>query len=227
MSCSCRGGKSLGQLTLKEIEKLVEFLRKNPKAFEILSEVVNSFRPTDSEEIKQERAFLSIKDALELGLLNYSDAEKVLRILKEFFSKSDKIRGDFLEVLVSKTGPFFFKGRFRRNNQCRVFKGKRKLSEKEIDVSFSGREFLELHECKANMVRQWRDPLSKKNKRGGKLHFLNSLPQECKNGKKVIPCVTGLDGESGCDYVRIVLELYGFKRIRVVGRKEILKKLIG
>ena len=227
MSCSCRKGKALSSIETKAIEELIKFLKENPEAFLLILEVVNSFRPTDTERVKAERIFLAVKDILELGLLSYSKAEKVLKILKEFFIEgSDKQRGDFLEILVSKVGPFTFRGGFRRVNQCRVFKGKKKLSDKEIDVAFSGKEVLELHECKVNMVRQWRDPLSKKSKRGGKLYFLNSLPEECRNGKRVIPCTTGLDGELASEYVRLVFKFYGFKRIKVIGRKEIFEKLI-
>jgi hypothetical protein len=226
VSCSCRNGKRISSIESKEIEEFLKFLRKNPKAFSVLAEVVNSFRPTDSQKVRSERVFLAVRDSLELGVLSYRDTEVILKILKGFFSKSDKERGDFLEVLVSKLGPFTFNGRYRRINQCRVYKGKKKLSEKEIDVAFSGKETLELHECKANMVRQWRDPLSKRSKRGSKLHFLNDLPKECENGKKVVTFVTGLDGRSGCEYVRLVLRFYGFKRVKVLGREELKAKLL-
>lgn len=227
MSCSCRKGKKLSSIETKSIEKLINFLKENPEAFLLILEVVNSFRPTDTERVKAERIFLAVKDMLELGLLSYSRAEKVLKILKEFFiSGSDKQRGDFLEILVSKIGPFTFRGKFKRVNQCRIYKGKKKLSDKEIDVAFSGKGALELHECKVNMVRQWRDPLNKRGKRGGKLHFLNLLPQECENGKKVVPCTTGLDGELAAEYIRLVFKFYGFKKIKVIGRREIFEKLI-
>jgi len=227
VSCSCREGKRLSLIQTRAIDSLIAFLKENPEAFLLILEVVNSFRPTDTERVKAERIFLAVKDILELGLLSYSKAEKVLKILKEFFIEgSDKQRGDFLEILVSKMGPFTFKGRFKRVNQCRVYKGKEKLSDKEIDVAFSGKEVLELHECKVNMVRQWRDPLTKKGKRGGKLHFLNSLPVVCGGEKRVIPCTTGLDGELGAEYVRLVFKFYGFKRIKVIGRREIFEKLI-
>ncbi len=227
MSCNCRRGKSLKSIETREIEELVKFIRENPQAFRLILEVVNSFRPTDSERVKAERVFLAVKDILELGLLRYSKAEKVLKILKDFFvGGGDKSRGDFLEILVSKLGPFTFKGRYRRVNQCKVFKGKRKLSDKEIDVAFSGKGVLELHECKVNMVRQWRDPLNKRGKRGGKLKFLNSLPSECGGEKRVIPCCSGLDGELGRDYVRLVFRFYGYRNIEVIGREEIYKKLL-
>ncbi|WP_457678032.1 hypothetical protein [Thermovibrio sp.] len=225
MSCSCRKGKRLSSIETKEIEELIKFIRNNPKAFKLILEVVNSFRPTDGDRIKTERVFLAVKDILELGLLSYARAEKVLKVLKEFFLKGDKHRGDFLEILVSKLGPFTFKGRHRRVNQCKVYLGNKKLSEKEIDVAFSGKEVLELHECKVNQVRQWREPLGKRGKRGGKLYFLNSLPVECK-GKKVVPCTTGLDGELGSEYAKLVFKFYGYKRIKVLGRKELYEKLI-
>jgi len=227
VSCSCRKGKRISSIETKKIEELLNCLRENPKAFLLLLEVVNSFRPTDPERIKAERIFLAVKDMLELGLLSYAKAERVLTALKSFFLKgSDKGRGDFLEILVSKVGPITFKGKYRRVNQCKVYKGRKKISDKEIDVAFSGKEVLELHECKVNMVRQWRDPLNKRGKRGGKLNFLNSLPLECKNGKKVVPCTTGLDGNLGTEYVRLVLRFYGFKRIKVIGRQELFKKFL-
>ena len=99
-----------------------------------------------------------------------------------------------------------------------------KLSEKEIDVAFSRNGYLEVHECKSNMARQWRDPLSKRSRRGAKLHFLNSLPQVCTNDRMVIPCCTGLDGELTTKYVRKVFRFYGFKRIKVFGRKELQER---
>jgi len=227
LSCSCRKGKKLSSLESREIELLLKFLKENPEAFRLILEVVNSFRPTDSERVKTERVFLAVKDILELGLLSYSKAGKLLHILNEFFVKrSDKQRGNFLEILISKLGPFTFKGKYRRVNQCKVFKGNKKLSDKEIDVSFSGKGTLELHECKANMVRQWRDPLTKKSKKGKKLHFLNSLPKECRGEKEVIPCCSGLDGQIGTEYIRLVFRFYGYKNIVVVGREEIFKKFL-
>jgi hypothetical protein len=120
VSCSCRNGKRISSIESKEIEEFLKFLRKNPKAFSVLAEVVNSFRPTDSQKVRSERVFLAVRDSLELGVLSYRDTEVILKILKGFFSKSDKERGDFLEVLVSKLGPFTFNGRYRRINQCRV-----------------------------------------------------------------------------------------------------------
>lgn len=224
MSCSCRKGKRLSGLLSREIEQFLKVLSKNQKAFSLLLEVVNSFRPTDSPRVKAERVFLAVKDMVELELIDYASAEKVLRALRAFFLSGDKQRGDLLEVLVSKLGPFTFKGRYRRTNQCKVYKRNRKVSDKEIDVAFSGKKFLELHECKANMVRQWRDPLTKKSRRGRKLKFLNSLPLECSGEKKVIPCCSGLDGEFACQYVELVFRFYGFKRIRIVGRRELLTR---
>ena len=227
MKCSCRKGQRLSSIESREIERLITFVKENPEAFRLILEVVNSFRPTDSDRVKAERVFLAVKDILELGLLSYSKAEKVLTILKEFFvGGCDKRRGDFLEILISKLGPFTFRGRYRRSNQCKVFKGKRKLSEKEIDVAFSGRGVLELHECKVNMVRQWRDPLNKRGKRGSKLNFLNSLPRECEGEKRVVPCCSGLDGELGAEYVRLVFRFYGYRNIKVIGREEIFERLI-
>ncbi len=223
MSCSCRKGKKLSSLLNAEIEEFLGALSKNPKAFSLLLEVVNSFRPTDPSQVKAERVFLAVKDMVELELIDFASAEKVLKTLRKFFVSGDRQRGDLLEVLVSKLGPFTFKGRFRRVNQCRVYKKSRKLSDKEIDVAFSGKEVLELHECKANMVRQWRDPL-RRGKRGSKLKFLNSLPVECENGKKIIPCCSGLDGDFACQYVRMVLKFYNYRRIKVFGRRELLQK---
>ncbi len=222
MSCSCREGKRLSNLLSREIDTFLKLLSGNPKAFSLLLEVVNSFRPTDSSKVKAERIFLAVKDMVELELIDFASAGRVLRTLKNFFLSGDRQRGDLLEVLVSKLGPFTFEGRYRRVNQCRVYRKSRKLSNKEVDVAFSGKGTLELHECKANMVRQWRDPLSKRNKRGGKLRFLNSLPLECRNGKRVIPCCSGLDGEFACLYVRKVFRFYSFRRIKVFGRRELL-----
>ncbi|WP_456455510.1 hypothetical protein [Thermovibrio sp.] len=224
MSCSCRKGKSLSQIETKEIEKLIKLLKRNPKAFLLILEVINSFRPTDTERVKAERLFLAVKDILELSLIDYSEGGEVLKTLKELILK-DKGRGDFLEVLLSKVGPLTFNGRYKRVNQCKVFKGNRKLSEKEIDVAFSGKEALELHECKVNMVRQWRDPLRGKNKKAKKLLFLNSLPLECKNGKEVIPFCTSLDGKMGIEYVKLVFKFYRFNRIELAGRGELFEKL--
>lgn len=223
MSCSCRKGKRLSSIRNREIDAFLRTLSKNPKAFSLLLEVVNSFRPTDSQRVKAERVFLAVKDMVELGLVDFSSAEKVLKVLRSFFLSGDRQRGDLLEVLVSKLGPFAFDGRYRRVNQCKVFKKSRKLSDKEIDVAFSGKEVLELHECKANMVRQWRDPL-RRGKRGGKLKFLNSLSVECKDGKKVVPCCSGLDGEFACQYVHMVFKFYNYRRIKVFGRGELLEK---
>jgi len=221
VSCSCRKGKRLSSLLNAEIEEFLRVLSKNPKAFSLLLEVVNSFRPTDPPQVKAERVFLAVKDMIELELISFSSAEKVLKTLKTFFLSGDRQRGDLLEVLVSKLGPFTFEGKYRRVNQCKVYKKNKKLSDKEIDVAFSGKEVLELHECKANMVRQWRDPL-RRGKRGGKLKFLNSLPIECENGKKIVPCCTGLDGEFACQYIQMVFKFYNYRRIKVLGRKDLL-----
>ena len=227
MSCSCREGKEISKIETRIINNLLNFLKGNPEAFLLILEVVNSFRPTDSTRVRAERVFLAVKDLLELGLLGSSKVEKVLSILNEFFvGGGDKQRGDFLEALISKAGPLTFKGTYRRLNQCKVYKGREKLSDKEIDVAFLSKKWGELHECKVNMVRQWRDPLSKRSRRGKKLHFLNQLPKECSNGRKVIPCCSGLDGELGVEYVRLVFRFYGFKNIKVFGRQEIFRKLI-
>ena len=225
MSCSCRKGAKLKNIRSEEIEELLKALSKNPKAFQLILEVVNSFRPTDDPTVKAERLFLSVKDMVELQLIKPSQVEQLFKTLRKLlFSKNDKERGNLLEVLVSKLGPFFFKGPYRRVNQCKVFKGNRKLSDKEIDVAFSGKDFLELHECKANMVRQWRDPLIKKTKRGSKLHFLNSLPAECKNGKKVVPVCSGLDGPMAVEYLKLAFRFYRFKNVKIVGRVELLSR---
>jgi len=225
MSCSCRRGSSIKKLKSKEIEQLTEFLKKEPAIFPSILDLINSFRPTDSEDVRAERIFLTLREIQELGLLDFSEAEELFRILKTFFVKgSDAQRGNFLEALVSTLGPFTFEGRARRVNRCRVFSKGKKISEKEIDVAFSGKGYLEVHECKSNMARQWRDPLSKKSRRGAKLHFLNSLPQVCSNDKTVIPCCSGLDGELTTKYVKKVFKFYGFRKIKVIGRKELQEK---
>ncbi len=225
MKCSCRKGKKLSTISSPEIEKLFDILRREPALLPFILDLVNSFRPTDTAEVRAERVFLTVKEIQDLHLLPFHRLEELFTILKEFFiRKSDEQRGNFLETLLSKAGPLTFKGRYRRINQCRVFSNRKPLSNKEIDVAFSGKEIIELHECKANMGRQWRDPLTKKGKRGGKLHFLNSLPEICKN-KRIVPCCTGLDGELTCKYVSEVLKSYGFGRIKVLGRKELIKRL--
>ena len=225
MSCSCRGGRSIRKLETEEIKRLLEFLKEEPATFPFILDLMNSFRPTDSEVIRAERVFLTVREIQELGLLSFSRVEELLRILKDFFAgNSDTRRGNFLEVLVSRLGPFTFNGRARRTNQCKVFTKNRKLSEKEIDVAFSGGGYLEVHECKSNMARQWRDPLTRRSKRGAKLHFLNSLPAKCENLGKVIPCCSGPDGELTAKYVRNVFRFYRFKNLRVLGRKELQEK---
>jgi hypothetical protein len=227
MSCSCRQGKSIKNIETEEIKELLKFLREEPQVFTFILDLINSFRPTDSERIRAERIFLTVREIQELGLLDFSRAEELLRILKKFFIRSSDVqRGNFLEVLVSRLGPFTFEGRARRVNQCKVFLKSRKLSEKEIDVAFSKKEYLEVHECKSNMARQWRDPLSKRSRRGAKLHFLNNLSNLCTGERKVIPCCTGPDGELTTKYVKKVLRFYGFKKIKVLGRKELKEKFL-
>ncbi|TCK04594.1 hypothetical protein [Phorcysia thermohydrogeniphila] len=227
MSCSCRKGKSIKKLESEEIKELLKFLEKEPAIFTFILDLINSFRPTDSKDIRAERVFLTVREIQELGLLDFLQAEELLRILKKFFvQSSDAQRGNFLEVLVSRLGPFTFEGRVKRVNQCKVFLKSRKLSEKEIDVAFSGNGYLEVHECKSNMARQWRDPLSKRSRRGAKLYFLNNLPDVCKGDRQVIPCCSGPDGELTTKYVKKVFRFYGFKRIKVFGRKELKEKFL-
>ncbi len=224
MKCSCRKGKKLSTIESSEIEKLINFLKVEPALSPFILDLVNSFRPTDTKEIRAERIFLTVKEIQDIGLLPFHKLEELFKLLKGFFlKKSDEQRGNFLETFLSKSGPVTLRGRYRRTNQCKVFLNGKLLSNKEIDVAFSGKAVLELHECKANMGRQWRDPLSKRGKRGGKLHFLNSLPRICK-GKRVVPCCTGLDGEITCKYVRKVLRFYGFRRIKVIGKRELIDK---
>jgi hypothetical protein len=226
MSCSCRKGAQIEKLLSPQVEELLKLLQQNPGAFELLLEVVNSFRPTDPPAVKAERIFLAVKDMVELKLLSPAKIEKVTAALNGLlFSSNEKDRGNLLEVLVSKLGPFYAEFPYRRVNQCKVFKKSRKLSDKEIDVAFSSKRTLELHECKSNMVRQWRDPLSRKSKRGGKLHFLNQLPQLCKNGKRVVPVCSGLDGEMAVEYLKLVFKFYRFKQVKIVGREKLLEKL--
>lgn len=224
MSCSCREGKRLRKIETEEIGALLKFLKRNPKLFVFVVDLVNSFRPTDSERIRAERVFLTVREVQELGLLNFSRSEEFFRLLKNFFvSGTDKQRGNFLETIVSVLGPFTFEGKSKRRNQCRVFNGSEKISDKEIDVAFSSKDYLEVHECKSNMVRQWRDPLSKRSKRGSKLHFLNSLPDTCKDERKVVPCCSGLDGDLATLYVKKVFKFYRFNRIVVIGREDLLR----
>ncbi|ADY72729.1 hypothetical protein Dester_0070 [Desulfurobacterium thermolithotrophum DSM 11699] len=226
MSCSCRKGKSAKKLKTKEIDELLKFLKKNPELFFFIANLVNSFRPIDPERIKAERVFLTVREVHELGLLSFSQSEELFRLLKNFFvEKTDKQRGNFLELLVSILGPFTFKAKNKRINQCKMFKKYKKLSDKEIDVAFSSKEYLEVHECKSNMGRQWRDPLSKKSKKGAKLFFMNELPEVCKSKRKVIVCCSGLDGELTTCYVKKVFKFYKFKNIKVIGRKELLEKI--
>ena len=190
-----------------------------------MCELVNSFRPDEDEGLRRRRIFLSVKERFLVGGLSVFEVVELLSILEDFFvGRSDKVRGDFLEVLVSKTGPFFFKRKYRRLNQCRLFKGKKKVSDKEIDVAFVGKEFMELHECKVNMVRQWREPLTGKSKRGRKLMFLDSLVLECGADRKVIPCCSGFEGKFGVKYVEKLLRVYSYENIKVVGRRDIVRE---
>ncbi|MEO2068150.1 MAG: hypothetical protein ABGX27_01400 [Desulfurobacteriaceae bacterium] len=225
MNCSCRGGKSRKHIETQEIQALFRFLKKNPKLFPFVVDLIYTFRPVDKDITRMERVFLTVREIQELGLLKFSESQEFFRILKKFFlNGTDKQRGNFLEILVSAFGPFTFSEKAKRVNQCRMFKKSKNISGKEIDVAFSSKNYLELHECKSNMVRQWRDPLSKRTKKGSKLHFLDNLPKECNNGKKVIPCCTGLDGELTSSYIRKVFRFYRFKNIKVIGRKELFEK---
>jgi len=227
LKCSCRKGKKISSLKKNEVKELVEFLRKFPKATVFILELINSFRPTESEDKRWKRVFLAVKDMVSFSKLPLIEMEKLLDLLERFFVKgSDRRRGDFLEVLVSEAGPFFFKERNRRLNQCRLFKGKRKISDKEIDVAFVSKNFMELHECKSNMIRQWRDPLTERSKRGRKLLFMNSLTVVCNEERKVFPCCTGFEGKLAVKYLTKLFESYGIDNVKVVGRKEIIGGLI-
>jgi len=226
MSCRCLKGKRLSGIKRGAVKSLIGFIRKHPETFSLLAELVNSFRPTDSDRVIAERIFLTVREMSEIGVLNFRESSELMRLLKGFFLHStDRRRGDFLEAIVSKLGPFFFSERSRRVNQCKVFKGYRAVSMKEIDVAFSARNFLELHECKSNMGRQWRDPLYPRTRKGGKLDFLNSLKRTCRNGRKVIPVCSGLDGKLSVEAVRQTFREYGYRNIRVMGRGEIEEKL--
>ncbi len=228
MSCRCLKGRKLKQIKRGTVKSLVLFIKKHPQTFNLIAELVNSFRPTDSERVIAERIFLTVREISELGLLNFKDSSNLLKILKEFFLHStDKRRGDFLEALVSKFGPFFFNERCRRVNQCKMYKRSSLISTKEIDVAFSSTNYLELHECKSNMGRQWRDPLYPKTKKGGKLNFLNALPNLCKNGKEVIPVCSGLDGRISTKVIKQIFKRYGYKNIKVIGRNNIERAVNG
>jgi len=225
MSCSCRRGERLKRIETAEIRELLRFLRKNPDLFIFVIDLIHSFRPTDSDRIRAERVFLTVREVQELGLLNFSRSEEFFRLLKNFFVRgTDKQRGNFLEILVSTSGPFTFEDRSRRVNQCKMFKKSEKISDKEIDVAFSSKRFLEVHECKSNMGRQWRDPLSKRSKKGSKLHFMNNLPYLCKDDRKVIPCCSGLDGDLTVRYIKKLFSFYKFRNIRIIGRRELFER---
>jgi hypothetical protein len=228
LSCKCRGEKRASSIESREIEELLSVIRKSPKTSSLILELVNSFRPTESTRVKSERLFTALKEMVELGHLSYSECEKVSRVLKRFFiDSSDKQRGDFLELLLTKAGPLTFKGRYRRFNQCNIFKGSEAVSGKEIDVAFVGKEVMELHECKVNMVRQWRGNLKRGRKRGDKLRFLEELPDICNGEREVVPCCTSLDGRLGIAYVKLLFKFYGFKRLKLFGRDDLIRKLVG
>ncbi|SMP15870.1 hypothetical protein SAMN06265339_1460 [Desulfurobacterium pacificum] len=227
MKCSCRKAEKISSLRKDEVKELVAFLKRFPEVANLVLELVNSFRPTESEDKRWKRVFLAIKDMVSFSELPLIEIERLLDLLERFFVKgSDKRRGDFLEVLVSETGPFFFNERSRRLNQCRLFKGRKKISDKEIDVAFVSRNFMELHECKSNMIRQWRDPLTARNKRGKKLIFMDSLVDVCGDERKVFPCCTGFEGKLAVRYLEKLFESYGFNNVRVVGREKITGGLV-
>ncbi len=227
MSCRCLKGKKLRKIKRGTVKELILFIKKHPQIFRLIAELVNFFRPTDPERVIAERIFLTAKEISDLEILDYKDLCRLLKILKEFFLHStDKRRGDFLEALISKFGPLTYSERYRRVNQCKVYKKTKMISKKEIDVAFSSRNYLELHECKSNMGRQWRDPLYPKTKKGSKLHFLNSLETVCRNGKKVIPVCSGLDGEISVKAVKQTLRRYGYRKIKVIGRNDIERALL-
>ncbi|SNR73462.1 hypothetical protein [Desulfurobacterium atlanticum] len=220
--CSCRKGKTLSAITCRELEELFSFLDSRPELKSYVFELINLFRPTDPQRVIAERIFHTVRECYDIGVISFSEAEELLQILKKFFLRStDTRRGDFLEILLSKRGPLKIKGRYRRINQCRLYKGRKEISPKEIDVAFSGPDGLELHECKANMVRQWRDPLYKRTKKGRKLIFLNSITEVCGSGKVFVFC-TGLDGRFATMYVKKLFKRYGYKNIDVAGREELL-----
>jgi len=219
--CSCRKGKNFKYLLSCEIENLISFLESHSQLKPFIYELVNLFRPTDSKRVTAERIFHTVRECYDAGIASFYEIEELFNLLKTFFLEStDTRRGDFLEVLLSKKGPLKLKGRYRRINQCRLYKGKDEISGKEIDVAFSGPDGLELHECKANMVRQWRDPLYKRTKKGRKLIFLNSIPQLCKREKVFVFC-TGLDGKFAVKYVKNLFERYGYKNIEIAGREDL------
>jgi len=197
-------------------------LEKHREVKPYVLELINLFRPTDSERVIGERVFHTVRECYSNGIVNFFQVEKLLELLKNFFLHStDSRRGDFLEVLLSKKGALSLNGRYRRINQCKLYKRMMEISAKEIDVAFTGPLGMEVHECKANMVRQWRDPLYKRTKKGRKLIFLNSVKGQCYNGKVFIYC-TGLDGDFSVKYIRNLFEAYGYKNISVAGRKELL-----
>ena len=72
MSCCCRRGKSIKKIETEEIKQLFTFLKEEPQTFTFILDLINSFRPTDSENIRAERIFLTVREVQELGLLDSS-----------------------------------------------------------------------------------------------------------------------------------------------------------
>ncbi|WP_456426083.1 hypothetical protein [Desulfurobacterium sp.] len=220
--CSCRKGKSYRLLISKEMERLFRFMKRYPEVKSCIFVLINTYRPTDSERITAERVFHTVRECYDAGLISFSAAVELLNVLKSFFIKrTDTRRGNFLEVVLSKRGAIRLKGKVRRLNQCRLYRGRVKISDKEIDVAFSGPEGFEIHECKANMIRQWRDPLFKRTKKGRKLGFLNEVAREC--GQRTFAFCTGLDGSFATEYIKELLEAYGYKNLLVAGKEELIK----
>ncbi|WP_457568411.1 hypothetical protein [Desulfurobacterium sp.] len=220
--CSCRKGKSYKLLVSKEMASLVQLLKKQPALRSFIFELINTYRPTDSERVTAERVFHVVRECYDAGLMSFSMAVELLDLLRAFFlKKTDVRRGNFLEVVLSKRGPIRLKCRVRRLNQCRLYRGRKMVSNKEVDVAFSGPEGLEVHECKANMIRQWRDPLYRRTRKGKKLDFLNSVPDNC--GQQTFAFCTGLDGDFAVEYIKRLFRAYGYRNISVAGRREFLK----
>ncbi|WP_456395751.1 hypothetical protein [Desulfurobacterium sp.] len=219
--CSCREGKSLKLLISDEIEELFHFMKRYPDVKPFIFALVNTYRPTDSDRVIAERIFHTVRECYELGIFSFVAAGELLFILKSFFlRRTDSRRGNFVEVVLSRNGPIRLKGRVRRLNQCRLYRGKMKISDKEVDVAFSGPAGLEIHECKANMVRQWRDPLYKKSRKGSKLKFLNDVVGKC--GQRTFAFCTGLDGDFATGYIRELFRAYGYKNLLVAGREDLI-----
>ncbi len=219
--CSCRKGKSLKLLISDEMKELFCFMKRYPEVKPFVFALVNTYRPTDSDRVTAERVFHAVRECYELGIFSFAAAGELLSILKSFFlRRTDSRRGNFLEAVLSRRGPVRLKGRVRRLNQCRLYRGRVKISDKEVDVAFSGPEGLEIHECKANMVRQWRDPLYKKTKKGRKLKFLNDVVEEC--GQRTFAFCTGLDGDFATEYIKELFKAYGYKNLLVAGREDLI-----